>query len=373
MNHYQEIDALLQQGVTPVLVSVVHVAGSAPREAGAFMIVTDNDTQGTIGGGNLEYEAIRIARAELDGSQVQARHFLQLFPLGPMLEQCCGGAVVLGFEVFTSASRGLLAQLSQFERNDARAVRISHVSHHGSLQNSGMLVDEHNVIGEFHDTALQELALVKAQDLLSDTDTKPGIQLHSLSGEGFALPSIDDVLVFELIKPVDFQVAVMGAGHVGTALVNILSLSLPCQVTWADTRSEQFKRDLPAGVNTHVFQDPFQVVQSLRPGSYCLIMTHSHQLDQQLCEAMLQRDDLAFVGLIGSATKLKRFQKRLLESGISNEQLDKLCCPIGIEGINNKTPGAIALSVAAQLQELYEKNNASVGEARAGNRDVRAH
>ncbi len=371
MNHYQEINTLLQDGVASVLVSVVHVAGSAPREAGAFMIITGQDTHGSIGGGNLEYEAIRIARAELGASQVKARHFLQLFPLGPMLEQCCGGAVVLGFEVFSSASARLVTQLSQLEKKATRTVRVSHVSNGGTLENSCLIVEENNVIGEFSDATLQDLALEKAGEILSNSNHVPGVHLHSLSGEGFALPSIDEVLVFELIQPVDFQVAVMGAGHVGTALVNILAMSLPCQVTWADTRSEQFANELPAGVSTHVFQDPFLVVQSIRPGSYCLIMTHSHQLDQKLCEAMLQRNDLAFIGLIGSATKLKRFQKRLLESGVSQKQLDKLCCPIGIKGINDKTPGAIALSVAAQLQELYERKN-TPGESRAGNRDVRA-
>ena len=198
------------------------------------------------------------------------------------------------------------------------------------------------------------------------------ISLHSLIDTGVALPNIDDVLIFEVIRPVDFHILIFGAGHVGSALAGVLANSLSCEITLADTRSQRFAEELPEGVNPLVFEDSKDITESIKPGSYCLIMTHSHQLDQELCQALLSRDDLAFVGLIGSSTKLKRFQKRLLDSGISHEQLHKLCCPIGINGINDKTPGAIALSVAAQLQQLYELNKSKMTQCQADDIDVRA-
>jgi xanthine dehydrogenase accessory factor len=83
-------------------------------------------------------------------------------------------------------------------------------------------------------------------------------------------------------------------------------------------------------------------------------MTHEHSLDLEICAHLLARSDLAYVGLIGSRTKAARFRKRLLEQGLSAEQVAKLVCPIGISGIQSKQPTAIAISVAAQLLRLQE-------------------
>jgi len=83
-------------------VRVRSVQGSGPREVGAWMAVSAHRSVGTVGGGHLEFEAIRLAREALASAQaapVQA--FEHRFALGPSLGQCCGGVVVLGFEAFT--------------------------------------------------------------------------------------------------------------------------------------------------------------------------------------------------------------------------------------------------------------------------------
>jgi xanthine dehydrogenase accessory factor len=75
-----------------ILVEIAAVRGSAPREAGAFMIVTADRCAGTIGGGQLEYVALDRARRML-------RHALPAerleVALGPEIGQCCGGRVTL--------------------------------------------------------------------------------------------------------------------------------------------------------------------------------------------------------------------------------------------------------------------------------------
>ncbi len=81
-----------------VLVFVVSAKGSAPRDTDAWMLVTKSDVQGTIGGGNLEYQAIEAARA-LTGTERR----LDTKLLGPDLAQCCGGAVELLFQPVVSA------------------------------------------------------------------------------------------------------------------------------------------------------------------------------------------------------------------------------------------------------------------------------
>ncbi|SHJ63658.1 molybdenum cofactor sulfurylase [Palleronia salina] len=80
--------------MSAVWVEVLRASGSAPRDAGAAMRVTETGAEGTIGGGTLEHRAIAIARDMLrDGTDTATR----TFPLGPGLGQCCGGAVTLGF------------------------------------------------------------------------------------------------------------------------------------------------------------------------------------------------------------------------------------------------------------------------------------
>jgi len=84
-----------------ITVSVVRTQGSAPRDAGTQMQVFADRIDGTIGGGALEWEAIRIARDMLTAGRTE---HAQTFPLGPNLGQCCGGTVTLRFAKDASAA-----------------------------------------------------------------------------------------------------------------------------------------------------------------------------------------------------------------------------------------------------------------------------
>jgi xanthine dehydrogenase accessory factor len=92
---------------------VATTKGSVPREVGASMIVTANETHGTIGGGHLELKAIEHAREMLKQNAVTAtqRHF----PLGPALGQCCGGAVSILFTPINEAHRDEVAKIASIE------------------------------------------------------------------------------------------------------------------------------------------------------------------------------------------------------------------------------------------------------------------
>lgn len=75
-------------------IRIVDARGSTPREAGTRMWVGAAETRGTIGGGNLEYTALKIAREMLlSGEASRQRRFV----LGDALGQCCGGNVTLAF------------------------------------------------------------------------------------------------------------------------------------------------------------------------------------------------------------------------------------------------------------------------------------
>lgn len=149
--------------------------------------------------------------------------------------------------------------------------------------------------------------------------------------------------------------ALFGGGHVGNALVNVLS-TLPFQVQWIDSRDEIFPTELPANVVSDHSEPVHAAVEALPSGSSVLIMSFSHAEDLDVVAACLKRQrlqgDLKFVGLIGSKTKWATFQHRLEAKGFSSQELAFITCPIGVDGISGKEPEVIAIAVAAQLLQL---------------------
>lgn len=154
---------------------------------------------------------------------------------------------------------------------------------------------------------------------------------------------------------------IFGAGHVGAALVRALSL-LDVRITWVDCRPELFSGDLPPRVTPLVVEEGEDLpgaAQQAQPGTYFLVLTHNHDLDYAICEAIFQRQDYAYFGLIGSATKRARFEHRLVARGLDPARLAELTCPIGIPGIGGKEPAVIAASVVAQILQVRDARRAS--------------
>jgi xanthine dehydrogenase accessory factor len=152
------------------------------------------------------------------------------------------------------------------------------------------------------------------------------------------------------------HVMLFGAGHVGQAVARTLS-PLPFRVTWIDGREGLFPPGLSVAFETVLSDDPAAEVARAEADSIFVVMTHSHQLDEDICLQVLQRGDFAWLGLIGSDTKRRRFVHRLGQRGIRPAQLERLVCPIGLNGIRGKQPATIALSLAAQLMTLGDDSD----------------
>jgi xanthine dehydrogenase accessory factor len=146
--------------------------------------------------------------------------------------------------------------------------------------------------------------------------------------------------------------ALFGGGHVGRALVHVLS-TLPFSITWIDSRDEIFPDDISDSVLCEHSGPVQAAVPTLAGSSRVLIMSFSHAEDLDVVAACLTRQreqgDLPYIGLIGSKTKWASFRSRLKARGFSDAELDHVTCPIGIPGIADKRPEAIAIAVAAQL------------------------
>ncbi len=146
-----------------------------------------------------------------------------------------------------------------------------------------------------------------------------------------------------------FVLQMYGAGHVGHAIARLLA-ALDVRVQWIDARDEAFV-DAPAASNiARVCVDaPEAEVRCAPAGAYYLVLTHDHDLDWRITEAILRRGDFAYLGLIGSRTKRARFEHRYRARGIDDATLARMTCPIGMPGITGKEPEVIAIAVVAQL------------------------
>ncbi|HUD27682.1 MAG TPA: xanthine dehydrogenase accessory protein XdhC [Novosphingobium sp.] len=294
----------LDKDTPTAMVSVLASEGSAPRGAGTRMLVTADGQEGTIGGGQLEYRAVDQARAMLDHAPGTWR--VQDYPLGPLLGQCCGGRVRI-----------------LVERLDPQALDWLHDAEPGRMLATTFAADT-----------------IARQIFERETATR-----QSARGERPEAGS-------RIVEPVGERprpVYLFGAGHVGQAIARHMT-GLPLQLAWFDTRPEQGHID---GVTIMAEEDIAHCVEEAPADAAVLILTHDHPLDYHLTLAALGRaEPTAFVGLIGSSTKIARFRSRLAADGIAPEALARLTAPIGMPGVTGKEPDVIAISVCAQLLTL---------------------
>ena len=315
MNHWvQRLQALQQQEVSCVIVTIASIVGSTPREVGCKMIVTADEVYATIGGGNLEYQACRIAREILANPEPQ---HLKRFPLGAGLGQCCGGLVNLLFEPIIGTCDWVSKALD-YQRLDRQWVR----------------------------------------EVPMDGDDSKVIVRQLLDGENSR--SIGNRFI-EVNKSVAIELTLFGAGHVGRAIVNTLR-DLPVKIRWVDSRDDQLPDDFAGNVEVVCTDTPEAEVDAANPNAYFLVMTHDHALDQMLSEHILKRDDFAYFGLIGSKSKRRMFETRMQRRGIEKEKFSRMTCPIGVEGISGKQPAMIAISVAAQIMRVYDSRSRTIQE-----------
>jgi xanthine dehydrogenase accessory factor len=147
-----------------------------------------------------------------------------------------------------------------------------------------------------------------------------------------------------------------GAGHVGRALVRVLT-DLPFDIHWVDSRPDYLDEAVAQapGVIPWAVEDPADAAAFAPAGAWHLVMTHSHEDDLNICEALLRRERFGYLGMIGSRSKDARFRHRLLGRGCAPAAVDRLVCPIGQIGITSKVPAAIAVAVAAELLLVRER------------------
>jgi xanthine dehydrogenase accessory factor len=151
-----------------------------------------------------------------------------------------------------------------------------------------------------------------------------------------------------------FHLQLYGAGHVGRAIATLLA-TLDARVDWIDEREQEFPALTTLGSPwpEHIRRVCVDAVEAevriAPPGAFYLVLTHDHDLDLRITEAVLRRADFAYLGVIGSKTKRERFVKRFEQRGIDAVAIARMVCPIGAPGVAGKAPEVVALATVAQL------------------------
>ncbi|WP_054005739.1 xanthine dehydrogenase accessory protein XdhC [Cypionkella psychrotolerans] len=284
-----------QHGPTARIVIAAH-QGSSPREVGASMLVWSTGQSGTVGGGALEHQATQHARTLLQTQEKSVTHTA----LGPKLNQCCGGAVTLFTEVFTSETlpepSPLIARPTTDQPMPLAVKRLL-----ANARNQGTLPSPHLLQGW---------------------------------------------MIEPLARPMR-ELWIWGAGHVGRALVHTLAPLPDLHITWIDVAPSRFPDAVPHNATALPVENPANAVALAPHGAEHLVLTYSHALDLDLCHRLLLHG-FQSLGLIGSQTKWARFQSRLKALGHAPQTIAKITCPIGDPSLG-KHPNAIAIGVAAHV------------------------
>jgi xanthine dehydrogenase accessory factor len=327
----QRLQALQSETDGVVRVTVAAVRGSAPREPGACMLIGGDWADGTIGGGHLELMATQIARDMLRVPPPVAGR-LDRFPLGAALGQCCGGIVELWFERYSKDELVVVELALDSRRGDEPLLLATTLSRQAATRHR----------------------LLKA----GSPDAAPATSLLGAKPQSRALlvrakDRASEDMLYERVD-LDLQALwLFGAGHVGAALARLL-VELPFDLTWIDSREQAFPTLAAGNVHCLPSDDPAAEVRNAPAGALFLVLTHSHDLDYEICRALLDKRDFAWAGLIGSRTKAARFVQRLRGRGYAASEIARITCPIGLDGIDNKLPAAIAVAVAAQVLQVVE-------------------
>lgn len=305
-NIVREIDA----GRAAVLATITEHHGSAPRGAGAQMLVGESGRlAGTVGGGTIEYEALRLA----DRLLREKRSELCRFELGGgegSLDMICGGGVTVWLQYIPGDSGWADLAREVIRRIDS-AVPGSLLLHwDGSI---GTLVD-----GEASG--------------------------HTPDGKAFSVP-----------LPVGERAIIFGGGHCAAALVPILH-SVGFRVTVFDERKEFTGRDRFPEADRLICGNYLRIGDDLAitQEDYIVVMTNGHRHDLEV-EAQVLRGEFAYLGVMGSKKKTAAINEELTRRGVTQEDLQRIHAPIGL-AIRSATPEEIAVSIAGEMILVRAQN-----------------
>lgn len=318
---WKELYEILQNGKRAVLVTVLESRGSAPRGAGAKMLVQeDGRSSGSVGGGAVEFEAQKLAVSLFSERKSCSREFSLTSQKAADLGMICGGDVLLYFQYI--------------EPTDKNCELFQRISQHSAVP--GTLWILLHIEGQ-----AWELSLCSSQDQLPEN-----LRNIPLTGcAGLYKTSSEEYYLEPLSR--DGVVYVFGGGHVAQALVPLLSrVEFSCVVM--DDREQFACKDIFPQAQRVLLGDFSDLsFLEIQPCDFVVIMTRGHQSDYIVLSQAL-RTQACYIGMMGSRRKIESTFDRLREDGFKDADLKRVFTPIGLP-IQAETPEEIAVSVAAEM------------------------
>lgn len=323
----KNIIQLLKVKESFALATIVKQQGSAPREAGARMLVRrDGSTLGTIGGGALEAAVCESALELMDQGRPGCLS-LNLNDLGMF----CGGQVEVVVD-FIDAHQQENLEVYEVLLNGLKAgekVWLLHFLPDGEAKpaSPGLFTSRGGVYGPapFNNPVLwEEIKRIDRFTFLDDWN----LVVEPLSGATTAL--------------------IFGAGHIAQRLVPLLNMVGFITVV-IDEREEYANRERFIDANSILVSDYSKAFKRLGIGkqSYIVVVTHSHAHDREVLARAL-KTRAAYIGMIASQTKREIIFRALLDDGFYPDDLNRVYSPIGLK-IGAETPEEIAVSIAAEM------------------------
>ena len=163
-----------------------------------------------------------------------------------------------------------------------------------------------------------------------------------------------DLDVFVDVVAPQLTLLLIGAGHVAIPLAELAPL-LGFRTVVFDDRAEYANRDRFPQAEEIVVVEDFEAVSSvldITPGTWIVIASRSHESDAAALKAVIE-SPAAYIGMLGSRRKVSLIFETLREAGVGEEQLARVCAPVGLD-LGADTPEEIALSIMAEMLMLRQ-------------------
>lgn len=325
----KQFECLLERcvnGQDTMLVTVVADAGSAPRGAGASMIVGESGRiLGTIGGGMLEFCAIQEAQKALSDKKSMFKEYRLTKEDAAGLGMVCGGDVDVLFSYLPPTDKTRSALSMAVDRLVSHKTGWILLSLDGA--GFGFYSDNKELFGIDVTQAPEHGELIDHTTSIIETD----------SGKYYTQKLMNTSRVY-----------IFGGGHLAQELVPLLDhLGFRCVVT--DDRTEFSTKELfPRAEELHTLDySQLDGKFDVQPQDHIVIVTRGHVGDYE-CEKFALKAPAYYIGAVGSRAKIAEVNRKLKADGFTNQDIARITTPIGID-IKSETPAEIAVSIAAQL------------------------
>lgn len=315
---------------------LVETRGSTPQKAGAMMLVYPDGSQaGTLGGGCVEAEVKRRALAVLHDGKAEVATFQLDSDYGWDDGLICGGRMqILIDPVQDPAAQSYFRQLAEaVERGVGVTEAIVFDAEASGLRSPASYLfdaDDRLIVTLYAGDTVPDLVAEHLRPLAS----RP----RPYASHGVAyLPSDPRC-----------RLLIVGGGHVGQA-VAALAADLQFDVWVVDDRADIVSPERFPRAQQRISGIIDEVLPNIEmtPDTYCLIVTRGHNHDEEALFHLADRG-ARYVGMIGSRRKIKMIFDDLVNEGISEEALERVYAPLGID-IGSQTVPEIAVSICAEL------------------------